>query len=81
MHLDKTKLRELIDKTKDLEVSLKQNDFNTNNILIQQLGKSLSILSTWLGKHPNLANGSTYGKKLAELKNRLPTNQGKQFGS
>ena len=81
MHLDKTKLRELIEKTKNLDVSFRNNDFNVNKSVIQQLNTSLSALSSWLKKHPTLVNGSTYGRKLVEIKNKLTANNHFQFGS
>ncbi|PSR51976.1 hypothetical protein AHMF7605_29145 [Adhaeribacter arboris] len=75
MHLDKTKLRLLIDKVERLSVSIPNNFYPNNKPspnIAQQLKASLASLSSWLYKHPSLNNGATYGKKIAELKSKLP---------
>jgi len=73
MHLDKTKLSQLIGKVDSLNV-VAQNGFQSTSApsIAKQLGTLLSGLSGWLTKHPNLSNGASYGKKLAELKSKLP---------
>lgn len=73
MHLDKTKLSQLISKTGSLSV-VAQNGFQSTATpsIVKQLGTLLSGLSGWLSKHPNLSNGAAYGKRLAELKSKLP---------
>lgn len=73
MHLDKTKLSQLIDRTDSLNVTA-QNGFQstTTPSVAKQLSTLFSGLSGWLTKHPNLSNGASYGRKLAELKSKLP---------
>ncbi len=73
MHLDKTKLTQLISKADSLSV-VAQNGFQSTStpLITKQLGTLLSSLSDWAAKHPNLSNGAAYGKKLAELKSKLP---------
>lgn len=75
MHLDKTKLRQLIEKTKMIDIKPQNNFANSSKPTeTKQLFTILTGLSGWLAKHPNLANGSSYGKKLAEIKTKLPDN-------
>lgn len=74
MHLDKTKLLQLIEKAQTLPTA-SSSGFHTGSKQpspTQQLGTILSGLSSWLRKHPNLTNGTAYGKKLAELRAKLP---------
>lgn len=82
MHLDKTKLHQLAEKTKKLDV-MSQNNYGaaSKTSVAQQLSKLLSGLSKWLVEHPNLSNGSSYGRKLADIKNRLPDKSRNQFGN
>ncbi|PSR51907.1 hypothetical protein AHMF7605_28780 [Adhaeribacter arboris] len=72
MHLDKTKLRLLLEKTEQLSISA-PNNYNSSSSpsMAKQLSTILSGLSGWLIKHPNLTNGAAYGKKLAELQGKL----------
>ncbi|PMD95691.1 hypothetical protein BWI97_13910 [Siphonobacter sp. BAB-5405] len=80
MHLDKTKLRQLIEKANTLDIGL-SNGFQTiskQTPPAKQLSTLLSGLSGWLTKHPNLTNGASYGRKLAELKSKLPDSNSRQ---
>lgn len=72
MHLDKTKLHLLLEKTENLSI-LVPNTYNSSSLpaVVKQLSTILSGLSAWLIKHPSLNNGANYGKKLAELKGKL----------
>ncbi|WP_080054412.1 TIR domain-containing protein [Spirosoma aerolatum] len=87
MHLDKTKLLPLIEKTKTLNTKSQYNfavpskSNVSKHTAEDQLRTLLSGLSGWLNKHPNLVNGSTYGRKLAELKSRLPDKKTYHYGS
>lgn len=82
MHIDKTKLRLLLEKTENLSI-LVTNTYNSSSSpsVVKQLSTILSGLSGWLIKHPSLNNGASYGKKLAELKGKLTskTNHGTWF--
>ena len=73
MYLDKTKLHQLLAKTEKLAPA-SSNGLNAygSTPLAGQLSTILAGLSTWLTKHSSLTNGTTYGKKLAELRNKLP---------
>lgn len=75
MHLDKTKITQLIEKAEKLKptMSLGYNR-DSKTSFESQMRPILSGLSGWLSKNPHLVNGANYGKKLAELKNKLPNN-------
>lgn len=72
MYLDKTKLHLLLDKAEKLPTSSNNVNNYGSSPLLSQLKTILGSLSTWLTKHPNLTNGVNYGKRLTELRSKLP---------
>lgn len=77
MHLDKTKLKQLIKKTEELTVKRDTHYVVGKKQLstAEQLSAIMSGTSGWLAKHTHLVNGTTYGRKLAELKAKLPSSE------
>ncbi|MBO0932544.1 TIR domain-containing protein [Fibrella aquatilis] len=73
MHLDKTKLKQLIKKAEEVPEKGSINYIGaTQTTIADQLSKIATGLSGWLSRHTNLTNGAAYGKKLAEIHSQLP---------